>query len=121
MTLYYGVIMTAVNFTHEDGFIIGLLGILGFVDVVAWKCYLTFYFTIVVLVWVAYEMWVTVKYCHNFTCTMLSLAIGALLYVSIGMVIQRHFMSIKWDAMLIIGIIAGLYMNYLSFKRKNKC
>ena len=121
MTLYYGVIMTAVNFTHEDRYIIGLLGILGFVDTVAWKCYLTVYFTIVMLIWVAYEMWVTVKYCHNFTCTMLSLAIGALLYVSVGMVIQRQFVDVKWDAILIIGIIAGLYVNYLSFKRKNKC
>ena len=109
------------NFTHEDRFIIGLLGILGFVDAVAWWCYLTVYFTIVTLVWVAYEMWVTVKYCHNFTCTMLSLAIGALLYVGVGMAVQHEFMSVKWDAILILGIIAGLYVNYLTFRRKNKC
>ena len=109
------------NFTHEDRFIIGLLAILGFIDVIASKCYLTFYFTIVMLIWIAYEIWVTVRYCHNVPCTMLSLAIGALLYVSVGMAVQRHFADVKWDAILIIGIIAGLYINYLSFKRKNKC
>ena len=109
------------NFTHEDRFVIGLLAILGFVDTIASKCYLVIYFTIAVLIWVTYEMWVTVKYCHNFTCTMLSLAIGSLLYVSVGMAIRHHFMDAKWDAILIIGIIAGLYVNYLSFRRKNKC
>ena len=109
------------NFTHEDRFIVGLLGILGFVDAIAYNCYLTVYFTIVVLIWVSYETWVTVKYCHNVPCTIMSFAIGALLYVGVGMAIRHHFMSAEWDAILIIGIMAGLYINYLTFKRKNKC
>ena len=109
------------NFTHEDRFIVGLLGILGFVNAIAYNCYLTNYFTIIVLIWVSYEMWVTIKYCHNVPCTIVSFAIGALLYVGIDMAVRYYFMSAEWDAILIIGIIAGLYVNYLSFKRKSKC
>ena len=103
-------------FTHEDRFVIGLMGLWGFVDAVAPHYRYISLFNLLMCIWVLYEVFMTIKLNRNVTSTMLSVSIGLLLYVAVRMAVITNFADIKWDVLLVIGVLEGLWVNYLSFK-----
>jgi len=103
-------------FTHEDRFVIGLMGLWGFVDAVAPYYRYISLFNLLMCIWVLYEVFTTIKLNRNVTSTMLSVSIGLLLYVAVRMAVITNFIDIKWDVLLVIGVLGGLWVNYLSFK-----
>jgi len=103
-------------FTHEDRFVIGLMGLWGFVDAVAPHYRYIVFFNVIMCIWVLYEVFITIKFNRNVTSTMLSMYIGFLLYIAVRMAVITNFADIKWDVLLVIGVLGGLWVNYLSFK-----
>jgi len=103
-------------FTHEDRFVIGLMGLWGFVDAVAPHYRYISLFNLLMCIWVLYEVFMTIKLNRNVTSTMLSVSIGLLLYIAVRMAVATNFTDIKWDVLLVVGVLEGLWVNYLSFK-----
>jgi len=104
------------KFTHEDRFIIGLMGLWGFTDAVAPHYHYISIFDILMCIWVLYEVFITLKLNRNITSTMLSISIGFILYIAVRMAVITNFTDVKWDVLLAIGVSEGLWVNYLSFK-----
>ena len=104
------------RFTHENRFIIGLLGLMGFVDAVAPHYQYIHLFNIIMIIWVFYEELVTLIRNHNVKATFLSVLIGLTLYLSVYAVVVTNFRDIGWDIALLLGIIEGLVVNFLSLK-----
>ena len=104
------------RFTHENRFIIGLMGLWGFVNAVAPHYQHIFIFNIIMTVWVLYEVIITVIRNHNILPTILSVFIGLLLYIGVRMAVITDFVNVKWDVVLLIGVLDGLLVNYLSLK-----
>jgi len=108
--------MVTMRFTHEDRFIIGLMALWGFVDAVAPHYHYIFFFNIIMCIWVLYEAFITIRINHNVTATITSMVIGFILYIGVYMAVITNFMDVKWDALLFIGVLYGLWVNYLSLK-----
>jgi len=104
------------RFTHEDRFIIGLMGLWGFIDAVAPYYRYIHFFNIVMCIWVLYEAFITIIRNRNVFPTIASMFIGLLLYVSVCMAVITNFANIIWDIVLLLGVLCGLWVNYLSLK-----
>jgi len=104
------------RFTHEDRFIIGLMGLWGFVDAVAPHYHYILLFNIIMIMWIFYEEVVTLIRNYNVKPTLWSMFIGFGLYVSVRAVVVTNFKDIGWDIALLIEILNGLLVNYLSLK-----
>jgi len=104
------------KFTHENRFIIGLLGLMGFVDAVAPHYQYIHLFNLIMIIWVFYEELVTLIRNYNVKATFLSMLIGLALYLSVYAVVVTNFRNIGWDIALLIGIIDGLVVNFRSLK-----
>jgi hypothetical protein len=104
------------RFTHEDRFIIGLMGLCGFVDAVAPQYRYILLFNIIMCIWVLYEAFMTIRRDHNVTPTVISVAVGLMLFISVYMAVITDFTDIKWDFLLLVGVLYGLWVNYLSLK-----
>jgi len=104
------------RFTHEDRFIIGLMGLWGFTDAVAPHYRYIFLFDIIMTVWVLYEVLITIRLNHNVTATLVSMSVGLILYISVYMAVVTNFVDVEWDVMLLVGVLFGLWVNYLSLK-----
>jgi len=104
------------RFTHEDRFIVGLMGLWGFVDAVAPHYRYILLFDILMCVWVLYEAFITIKLNRNIFPTVLSMAVGLGLYFAVYMVVTTNFTDIWWDVLLLVGVLEGLWVNYLSLK-----
>jgi hypothetical protein len=105
------------RFTHENRFIIGLLGLMGFVDAVAPHYQYIRLFNIIMIIWVFYEELVTLIRNYNVKATFLSLFIGLGLYFSVYAVVVTNFKDIEWDIVFLLGILCGLWVNYVSLKK----
>ena len=103
-------------FTHEDRFIIGLMALWGFVNAVAPHYHYILLFDIVMCIWVLYEVFITIKLNRNIFPTVLSMAVGLGLYFAVYMVVITNFTDIWWDVLLLVGVLEGLWVNYLSLK-----
>jgi len=104
------------RFTHEDRFIISLMALWGFVDAVAPQYRYILLFNIIMCIWVLYEAFITIRRDHNVTSTIISTAVGLMLLVSVYMAVVTNFADIEWDFLLLIGVLYGLWVNYLSLK-----
>jgi len=104
------------RFTHEDRFIISLMALWGFVDAVAPQYRYILLFNIIMCIWVLYEAFITIRRDHNVTSTIISTAVGLMLLVSVYMAVVTNFTDVKWDVMLLVGVLYGLWVNYLSLK-----
>ena len=104
------------RFTHEDRFIISLMALWGFVDAVAPQYRYILLFNIIMCIWVLYEAFITISRDHNVTSTIISTAVGLMLLVSVYMAVVTNFTDVKWDVMLLVGVLYGLWVNYLSLK-----
>ncbi len=104
------------RFTHENRFIIGLMGLMGFVDAVAPHYRYIHLFNVIMIIWVFYEGLVTLIRNYNVKATFLSMLIGLALYLSVYAVVVTNFKDIGWDIALLLGIIDGLVINFLSLK-----
>jgi len=104
------------RFTHEDRFIISLMALWGFVDAVAPQYRYILLFNIIMCIWVLYEAFITIRRDHNVKPTIISTAVGLMLFVSVYMAVVTNFTSVKWDFLLLVGVLYGLWVNYLSLK-----
>jgi uncharacterized membrane protein YhaH (DUF805 family) len=104
------------RFTHENRFIIGLLGLMGFVDAVAPHYQYIHFFNAIMIVWVFYEDLVTLIRNNNVKATFLSTFIGLALYLNVYAVVVTNFRDVGWDIALLLGIIDGLAVNFYSLK-----
>ena len=104
------------RFTHENRFVIGLLGLMGFVDAVAPHYQYIHFFNIIMIIWVFYEELVTLIRNNNVKATFLSTLIGLALYLSVYAVVVTNFRDIGCDIALLLGIIDGLAVNFYSLK-----
>jgi hypothetical protein len=104
------------KFTHENRFIIGLLGLMGFVDAVAPHYQYIHLFNLIMIIWVFYEELVTLIRNYNVKATFISMIIGLALYLNVYAVVVTNFRNIGWDIALLIGIIDGLVVNFRSLK-----
>jgi len=104
------------RFTHEDRFVIGLMALWGFADAIAPHYHYISVFNILMCIWVLYEVFISIKLNRNVVPTLLSMSIGFTLYVAVRMAVTTNFTDIKWDVLLFIGGLEGLWVNYLSFK-----
>jgi len=104
------------RFTHEDRFIISLMALWGFADAVAPQYRYILLFNIIMCIWVLYEAFITIRRDHNVKPTIISTAVGLMLFVSVYMAVVTNFTSVKWDFLLLVGVLYGLWVNYLSLK-----
>jgi hypothetical protein len=104
------------RFTHEDRFIIGLMALWGFVDAVAPQYHYILLFNIIMCIWVLYEAFITIRRDHNVTPTIISTAVGFMLFVSVYMAVVTNFTNVRWDFLLLVGVLYGLWVNYVSLK-----
>jgi len=104
------------RFTHEDRFIISLMALWGFVDAVAPQYRYILLFNIIMCIWVLYEAFITIRRDHNVTSTIISTAVGLMLLVSVYMAVVTNFTDVKCDVMLLVWVLYGLWVNYLSLK-----
>ena len=104
------------RFTHEDRFIIGLMGLWGFINAIAPHYHYIYLFDIIMCIWVLYEAFITIRREHNVTATVVSMIVGLMLYISVYMAVVTNFTNVKWDVLLLIGVLYGLWVNYLSLK-----
>ncbi len=92
------------RFTHENRFIIGLLGLMGFVDAVAPHYQYIHFFNAIMIVWVFYEDLVTLIRNNNVKA------------LNVYAVVVTNFRDVGWDIALLLGIIDGLAVNFYSLK-----
>ena len=104
------------RFTHEDRFIISLMALWCFADAVAPQYRYILLFNIIMCIWVLYEAFITIRRDHNVKPTIISTAVGLMLFVSVYMAVVTNFTSVKWDFLLLVGVLYGLWVNYLSLK-----
>jgi len=104
------------RFTHENRFVIGLMGLWGFVDAITPHYQHIFLFNIIMTFWVLYEVIITVIHNRNILPTILSVFIGLLLYIGVCMAVITNFINVEWDVVLSVGVLDGLLVNYLSLK-----
>jgi len=104
------------RFTHENRFVIGLMGLWGFIDAVAPHYHYIYFFNIIMAIWILYEEFMTIKRNRNVLPTIISTSIGLVLYISVYMAVITNFIDIKWDIILLIAVLYGLWVNYLSLK-----
>ncbi len=105
------------KFTHENRFIVGLMGLWGFIDAIAPHYRYINIFNILMVIWILYEEFITIKLNHNTIPTVISMSIGFILYAGVSMAVISNFTDIKWDIVLLFGLLYGLWINYLSLKR----
>jgi len=104
------------KFTHENRFIIGIMGLWGFVDAVSPHYQYIHLFNIIMVIWVLYEEIITVLQNRNTIPTAISISIGFILYSAVRMTITTNFTDVKSDILLLLGLLFGLWVNYLSLK-----
>jgi len=104
------------KFTHENRFIIGLMGLWGFVDAIAPHYHYIYIFNIMMVIWVLYEEIITMLQNRNTIPTVISISIGFILYDGVRMSITTNFTDVKSDILLLLGLLFGLWINYLSLK-----
>jgi hypothetical protein len=93
------------------------MGLWGFVDAIAPHYHYLNIFNILMVIWILYEEFITIKRNHNIIPTVISMSIGFILYSGVSMAVINNFADIKWDIVLLFGLLYGLWVNYLSLKR----